>query len=99
VPNSSIPATAEGVPNFSHRESDDDYQPVVAVLADRWRVIVCRDGMQWIIQSAEKSSHGVAWRGRRYLRTKNRLIAICGTSLGEIRPSALAILQALPERI
>ena len=39
----------------SHRESDDDYRDVIALLAPRWRVICCRDGIQWILQKKEAS--------------------------------------------
>lgn len=88
--------------NSSRRESDDGYQPVVAVLADRWRVIVCRDGIQWILQhrgSATQTPTRADWRGFRYLRTRQGLISSCERSVPEIRPSALTILQALPERI
>jgi hypothetical protein len=40
MPSTPLQAAAEGLSNFSRRESDDGYQPVVAILADRWRVIV-----------------------------------------------------------
>jgi hypothetical protein len=68
-------------------------------LADRWRVIECRDGIQWIVQFSKRSGHETIWRGCRYLRTRAGLIAACARSVPEIRPSALAILHALPERI
>ncbi len=88
-------------PNFSHRESDDGYQPVVAVLAERWRVIECRDGIQWIVQylASSKTARRTEWKGVRYARTRAGLIASCDRSVPEIGPSALASLQALPERI
>lgn len=87
--------------NSSRRESDDGYQPVVAVLADRWRVIVCRDGIQWILQyrASSETARRTEWKGARYLRTRNGLIAACDMSVPEIRASARSILQALPERI
>lgn len=90
------------LPNFTPRESDDGYQPVVARLADRWRVIECRDGIQWILQYCQnplKTYTSADWRGQRYHRTRNGLIAACERSVPEIDPSALAILQSLPERI
>ena len=100
MPITPIPAAAEGVPNFSRWESDDGYQPVVAYLNSRWRVIECRDGIQWILQHVDGKRHGRArWAGRSYLRTRDGLIASCRRSLPEIDPSALAILHSLPERI
>ena len=52
----------------SHRETDDHYHDVVVQLAPRWRVIVCKDYMQWIIQkrTAEPLHRGV-WRSQSYV--------------------------------
>jgi hypothetical protein len=97
-----LPNTAPARPNFSRKESDDGYQPVVAHLAPRWRVIVCRDAIQWILQhrvSATETPTRADWRGKSYLRTRDGLIASCRGSAPEIDPSALAILHSLPERI
>jgi hypothetical protein len=89
-----------GLTNSTRRESDDGYRFVIARLSDRWRVIECRDGIQWIIQHIDGKRHGeTRWTGFRYLRTRDRLIASCRRSVPEIDPSALAILQSLPERI
>lgn len=88
--------------NFSRRESDDGYQPVVALLAPRWRVIVCRDGIQWILQhrlSATETPTRADWRGQRYLRTRDGLIAACSRSVVAPDIAAFAILHSLPERI
>lgn len=85
--------------NGSHRESDDGYRDVVVILNSQWRVIACRDHIQWILQFATRRRGGVAWDSYRYLRTRIALIARCRQSVPEISPSALAILQALPERI
>ena len=46
---------------MSHKERDDNYNSVIVQLAPRWRVIVCKDGMQWIVQQKE-ASHGGPWR-------------------------------------
>ena len=56
----------------SHRERDDNYRDVIALLAPRWRVICCRDGIQWILQKKE-ASHAGPWRGVKYCTTKNLL--------------------------
>ena len=42
----------------SHRESDENYSRVVASLSDHWRVIVCKDCIQWILQFAKISRRG-----------------------------------------
>ena len=46
------------IDNPSHRERDDNYQGVIVQLDPRWRIIECRDAIQWIIQkrSAELST-------------------------------------------
>ena len=81
----------------THRERDDDYKGVVAQLTTRWRVIVCKDGMQWIVQQKE-SSHGGPWRGVSYHTSRDRLLRACG-SLKALPSSGLEALAALPEFI
>jgi len=83
----------------SHRESDGNYRGVVAILNELWRVTACRDGIQWMLQKAEKSPHGATWRSRTFCRTRDALIRVCGEHAGEISPAAMRILEALPERI
>ena len=51
------------------QETADNYAGVIAVLSDRWRVIVCKDGKQWILQRRKKSGGAERpWRSREYLR-------------------------------
>ena len=61
----------------AHRESSDHYSYVILSLNDRWRIILCRQGLQWILQRRE-NLHGGAWRGFRYFRTRTALIEECG---------------------
>ena len=80
--------------------SADGYSAVVARLNERWRVIVCRDAIQWILQSFDGLRNGRAeWRGVGYFRARDALIRASGASAGEIEPSAFAILHALPAHI
>jgi hypothetical protein len=79
----------------THRERDDAYRNVVAQLAPRWRVIVCKDGMQWIVQQKE-SSHGGPWRGVSYHTNRDGLLRACG-SLETASRGALEALEALPD--
>jgi hypothetical protein len=79
-------------------ESDEAYPNIR--LNDRWRVIECRDGIQWIIQfrnRAETVARG-SWRGRSYCRTREALIRCCDRYTGALDPAAVAALRALPER-
>ena len=79
----------------SHRERDDHYKGVVAQLAPRWRVIVCKDGIQWILQRKE-ASHGGPWRGVSYDTNRDGLLRACG-SLEMASSSASEALEALPD--
>jgi hypothetical protein len=82
-------------------ESDNAY-PALTLNA-RWRIIACRDDVQWIVQfrnrrhDAETVSNS-DWRGRSYCRTRDGLIASCDRLLGgQIDPAARAALAALPK--
>jgi hypothetical protein len=61
---------------LSTRESADDYHKVIARLSDRWRVIECRDGVQWILQYRFRSEKAdkAPWVGRSYCRSRNTLL-------------------------
>ena len=84
----------------SHRERDNDYRAVVARLNGSWRVIECKDRIQWILQCADGKRHGqTRWTGRSYCRTRQVLIRDSRTHAGEIDAIALAILEALPDWI
>ena len=81
----------------SHRERDDNYQSVIVQLDPRWRIIECRDAIQWIIQkrSAKPLNPGY-WLGASYVIDRNKLIEL-STALGLLsEPSLRAVLEALP---
>ncbi len=63
-----------------------------------WRVIVCRDGLQWILQARNRAEtvSRTDWRGRSYCRTREALIRCCDAYCGAIDPAAAATLSALP---
>ena len=85
---------------LSHRERDDAFVQVVAQLAPRWRVIVCKDYLQWIIQkrSAEPLHRGV-WRGQSYTTARNSLVRLCASRGLISDPIVRATLDALPEQL
>jgi len=82
-------------------EESDNYHAIVARLNADWRVIVCAAGIQWVLQRGYAArNHGeVRWRSRSFCRTSEALIRCAREHAGEIEPTALAILAALPERI
>lgn len=62
---------------LSHRERDQDYRDVVVDFGDGWRVILCRDGIQWILQRhVAGRSRRPEWRGVRYCLSRVGLIAV-----------------------
>ena len=94
LPPEPAPAAARPVPVSRGPEEADSYPAVIAILNDRWRVIECRDRMQWILQQRKGQRDGQAvWRGRRFHRDREALVGsireLCGTE---------ARLDGLPDR-
>jgi hypothetical protein len=86
---------------MSRVETADDYDRIVVQLNPRWRIVECRDRIQWILQrrgSPEKARRD-DWRGRSYCRTSEALCRCTREHAGPIDPTAAAVLAALPERI
>jgi len=84
----------------SHRERDDNYSKVIIHLAPRWRIIECRNALQWIIQhrSAKPLNRGY-WLGKSYLTSRNKLIEV-STSLNLLSDASMKdVLVGLPENI
>ena len=73
-----LPQTTHHHTYISYRERDDCYADVVIHLASRWRVIICKDGIQWIIQKKE-ASHAGPWRGVSYHTCRDSLMRTCGS--------------------
>ncbi len=89
-------------PDRKPRESDDDYPSIAR--SGRWRIIRCRDDIQWIVQQDRR--RGCAgrdlrpWRGVAYVVNQRFLREVISRpSLGIPRDdlAALLILAALPE--
>jgi hypothetical protein len=77
------------------RESSESYHNVVFTSAN-YRVIVCRDNIQWIIQLRRgKSGVKQRWIPLKYCTTKNALIREWHSLIGQFHP----MLDKLPERI
>ena len=80
-------------------ETSDAWGKVVAHPAPGWRVIVCRDDLQWIIQRRKNGGAERPWRALHYCRTRKALLRLCASLCGQIDPNASATLEALPEVI
>ena len=81
-----------------HREGSDDYHSVI-VRSERYRVIVCKDDWQWIIQKRAGLRHGAPrWDSLSYFRDRNALIRLwTGLHRHEL-PRPWPELYALPEK-
>jgi hypothetical protein len=89
-----ILSTVNALPTATGAENSDDYPCVVAALNPKWRVIVCRNALQWILQRRQ----GKTWRGYWFCRTREALIRGARKCVGQIGGDALVILLRLPER-
>lgn len=79
------------------REEAEDYFAVVAKLNDKWRVIVCRDAIQWILQRRAGTRLGLArWEARTFNRTRDGLLHRVIQLAGECDATALQLLENLP---
>jgi|GEM_PF-796677 hypothetical protein len=95
------PAPVEQIPTHTstHRESDDNYQWVAATLADDHRVIVCKNGLQYIPQRRYADGlRGAAWRSLCYCAFKPSLVRACEGLESRSGPVSTAPLAALPEK-
>jgi hypothetical protein len=64
-----VPTTAHGRKKRRSEEADD-YADVVSNLSSTWRVIRCRDAIQWILQRRT----GGRWRAQSYCTTREALL-------------------------
>jgi hypothetical protein len=82
----------------SRRERDDDYRQELVRLNACWRVILCADAHQWILQRARTGrQRRPEWRASRYFRTRKALLEACAALCGPCDPCALERLAELPE--
>jgi hypothetical protein len=66
--------------SLSHKERDDNYFAVVAMLTPRWRVVLCKNGTQFILQRHfAETLHGGAWRSSSLHVSRDSLIKACVT--------------------
>ena len=77
----------------SHRERDEGYSGVVAVLTPGWRVILCKDGLQWIVQH---KGAGKDWRSLRFCASRAGLLDSLHLAPA-VSSEAHRIIAALPE--
>ena len=72
-----LPQTSRSTYPASHREADDAYTATVIQFDERWRIILCKNSIQWILQKREMYPGG-KWKGQRYFTTEISLLVACG---------------------
>lgn len=83
-----------------HHETADDYLGLVAQFDERWRVIVCKDGIQWILQRRDAERSGQPrWKAVSMSQTRDALIRVSRTKIGVLVPNVIAVLDRLPRHI
>ena len=75
--NPTLRRTSHSTYPASHREADDGYTATVIQFDARWRIILCKNSIQWIIQKREMYPGG-KWKGQRYVTSKIGLLVACG---------------------
>ena len=96
-PRQSAPVAAEQI--STHRESDDNYRWVAATLSEDLRVILCKNGLQYIPQRRYADGlRGAAWRSLCYCAFKTSLMRLCDGLKGRSGPVSTAPIAALPEK-
>ena len=82
----------------THRERDEHYAHVIANPSPRYRVILCTQRLQWIIQEKE-ASHEAPWRAEDYHTSRDSLLKACGKRGLLSDPNSEAVLYALPDHV
>ena len=85
---------------MSDHESANDYDHIVTVLNDRWRVIDSNQPYpyrQWILQ--QRTGNGPRpWIGRSFCQNRATLERDIRRKVGDIPEDTKHVLQALPDR-
>ena len=93
-----LPQTARHCTRISHREREDGYIATVVQFNQRWRLVLCKDQIQWIIQRKESSRRG-DWRGLKYLTSRESVFAACGKLELLSDPKVETTLHRLPDHV
>ena len=84
----------------SNRERDNNYAKVIAQLGPRWRIIVCKDDIQFILQKRSVSPPNTGtWSGKSYSTTRDAIIAACSSRGLLSEASARQVLESLPSNV
>ena len=91
-----VNAEASANDDFAHRESHDTYRGTIVNCRDVWRVIICSDGMQFIVQRRSSKTNTGVWAGKSHCATRAELINVCARLKLLSNAYVEATLRALP---
>jgi hypothetical protein len=80
----------------SHRERDGDYCGVMFPLNTTHRLVVCQDGIQWVVQRRDGPGR---WKSLSYCRTQQGLLLAVKRWAIECQPEVRLLLEALPQTV
>lgn len=95
-------------PRSSHRtllrkecsESSGDYRHIVLMISSKWRIIECRQGLQWIIQKCQGIRYGTTrWEGKKYFISRDGLVTACQRLNLNLDTDTNLVLKELPKYI
>ena len=95
-------------PRSSHRtrlgkecsESSGDYRHIVLMISSKWRIIECRQGLQWIIQKCQGIRYGTTrWESKKYLLSREGLVKACQRLNLNLETNSVVALKKLPKYI
>ena len=95
-------------PRSSHRtrlgkecsESSGDYRHIVLMISSKWRIIECRQGLQWIIQKCQGIRYGTTrWESKKYLLSREGLVKACQRLNLNLDSNSVVALKKLPKSI
>lgn len=78
---------------YSNTERDDSYRGVLFYIDETWRVTVCKDGYQYVLQQREAQDH---WEGRKFYARKDHLARGITDTLGD---DAFGLIQSQVEAL
>ena len=82
------------------KETSSNYPHIVCNIGRNRRVILCKDGLQWIIQSSDgENGGGRRWTGKSYVTSRDKLIELCRRLDGFSEQIHLPILTELSENV
>lgn len=94
---SHITVARQPATGLCHREGADNYDRVLVTLGDDWRIIECRDAIQFILQRRPPETVlGARWRGFRYHRNRSTFPEVWRRSAAFPDATQFASIDALP---